>query len=227
MERGSEESYMVAAQVKRPSTSRGEPSGPPENLGGKRELTKDDALAYLKAMAVTFKDRKEKHDEFIEVLKDFKAQRIDMTGVITRVKELFKGHPNLILGFNTFLPKGFQILLAPEDELPPINQPVDFDQAINYVSKIKSRFQYDEQVYKAFLEILNMYRKGNKTISEVYQEVASLFKDHQDLVEEFCYFLPNSSKTACVPHAPSSATQTAFPALEGMREVLEQYLERF
>jgi paired amphipathic helix protein Sin3a len=33
------------------------------------------------------------------------------------------------------------------------------------------RFQTDERVYKAFLEILNMYRKGQKTISNVYEEV--------------------------------------------------------
>lgn len=31
--------------------------------------------------------------------------RIDTTGVIQRVKQLFKGHRELILGFNTFLPK--------------------------------------------------------------------------------------------------------------------------
>lgn len=29
---------------------------------------------------------------------------IDTTGVIERVKNLFKGHKQLILGFNTFLP---------------------------------------------------------------------------------------------------------------------------
>ena len=33
------------------------------------------------------------------------------------------------------------------------------------------RFANDERVYKAFLEILNMYRKGQKTISNVYEEV--------------------------------------------------------
>jgi histone deacetylase complex regulatory component SIN3 len=31
--------------------------------------------------------------------------RIDTAGVIQRVKELFKGHKELVLGFNTFLPK--------------------------------------------------------------------------------------------------------------------------
>jgi hypothetical protein len=31
--------------------------------------------------------------------------RIDTTGVIAKVRRLFKGHRELILGFNTFLPK--------------------------------------------------------------------------------------------------------------------------
>lgn len=37
--------------------------------------------------------------------------RIDTPGVIKRVSELFKGHNNLILGFNTFLPPGYKIEL--------------------------------------------------------------------------------------------------------------------
>ena len=35
----------------------------------------------------------------------------------------------------------------------------------------QQRFSQDERVYKAFLEILNMYRKGQKTINDVYAEV--------------------------------------------------------
>ena len=34
---------------------------------------------------------------------------IDTPGVISRVSELFAGHPNLIQGFNTFLPPGYRI----------------------------------------------------------------------------------------------------------------------
>ena len=34
---------------------------------------------------------------------------IDTPGVIARVSNLFKGHPDLIVGFNTFLPPGFKI----------------------------------------------------------------------------------------------------------------------
>lgn len=95
-----------------------------------------------------------------------------------------------------------------EDDDPylPSKQPVEFDQAINYVNKIKvglnlelvtserthqsissliseyllimsiitfmqNRFADDDRVYKAFLEILNMYRKGQKNITSVYHEV--------------------------------------------------------
>ena len=67
-------------------------------------------------------------------------------------------------------------------------QPVEFDQAINYVNKIKTRFSNDERVYKAFLEILNMYRKGQKTISNVYEEVAVLFRSHQVRHARVCVF---------------------------------------
>jgi len=44
--------------------------------------------------------------------------RIDTTGVVARVKELFKGQKDLILGLNTFLPTEYEITLALEDELP-------------------------------------------------------------------------------------------------------------
>ncbi|KAI3947902.1 hypothetical protein MKX01_034567 [Papaver californicum] len=147
-----------------------------------------------------FLDRRDKYDEFLEVMKDLKAQRIDTTGFIARVKDLFKGHINLILGFNTFLPKGYEITLPLEDEQPP-KKPVEFDEAINFVNKIKTRFKDDDQVYKS-LDIMNMYRKENKSIADV----ADLFL-HQDLLKEFKHFLPDTDSTQ---HAPSGRN-SSFP----------------
>ncbi|XP_075105743.1 paired amphipathic helix protein Sin3-like 2 isoform X3 [Nicotiana tabacum] len=166
-----------------------------------QKLTTNDALSYLKEVKDMFQDQREKYDLFLDVMKDFKAQRIDTSGVIARVKDLFKGHPNLILGFNTFLPKGYEITLTEEEEAPP-KKTVEFEEAISFVNKIKKRFQNDDHVYKSFLDILNMYRKEHKGITEVYQEVAALFEDHPDLLDEFTRFLPDSSATA-------SATQTS------------------
>ncbi|KAI3954048.1 hypothetical protein MKW98_017872 [Papaver atlanticum] len=200
MKRSREDVFQVKRTV---ISSRGEPSGQQQGPGGmSQKLTTNDALAYLKAVKDIFQDKRMKYDEFLEVMKDFKAQRIDTTGVIARVKDLFKGHRDLILGFNTFLPKGYEIHLVTEDEPPP-KKPVEFEEAINFVNKIKTRFQDDDHVYKSFLDILNMYRKENKSITEVYQEVAILFQLHPDLLDEFTHFLPDTSGTASIHHAPS------------------------
>ena len=181
-----------------------------------------------------FPDNREKYDNFLDVMKDFKAQRyyityhrrnsglqfirwtfykhissctdllfyrIDTTGVIARVKDLFRGHNNLIFGFNTFLPKGYEITVIKEEDAPP-KRSVEFEEAISFVTKIKARsmlhslmlllmliltsnlmfislflkqtrFQDDDRVYKSFLDILNMYRKEHKGIDEVYYEVST------------------------------------------------------
>ncbi|GMI99169.1 SIN3-like 2 [Hibiscus trionum] len=169
-----------------------------------QKLTTNDALSYLKEVKEMFEDQKEKYDLFLEVMKDFKAHRTDTVGVIARVKELFKGHNNLIYGFNTFLPRGYEITL--DDDNAPPRRTVEFDEAISFVNKIKRRFQHDEHVYKSFLDVLNMYRREHKDIHEVYTEVASLFEDHPDLLEEFTRFLPDSSAapTTQIPYGRNS-----------------------
>eukprot|EP00252_Welwitschia_mirabilis_P014418 TRINITY_DN3168_c0_g1_i2.p1 TRINITY_DN3168_c0_g1~~TRINITY_DN3168_c0_g1_i2.p1 ORF type:complete len:1345 (-),score=339.72 TRINITY_DN3168_c0_g1_i2:26-4060(-) len=189
MKRAREEK-MTGPQFKR----RPEAAGSHQSSEGQLKLTTEDALSYLKKVKDMFHDNREQYDEFLEVMKAFKAQRVDTAGVIARVKDLFKGHRSLILGFNTFLPKGYEITLP--EECPPKKQPVDYKQAIDYVNKIKARFQNDEEVYKNFLNILNLYRQGKKTISDVYQEVETLFFNHPDLLEEFTTFLPDASGSA-------------------------------
>ncbi|GAB4839893.1 hypothetical protein Ancab_020602 [Ancistrocladus abbreviatus] len=223
MKRSKEDVYM-GSQVKRPqpvASYRGDGVGQPQLIGGSsvagsstQRLTTNDALAYLKAVKEKFQDNKDKYEEFLEVMKDFKAQRIDTTGVIARVKDLFKGHRNLILGFNTFLPKGYEITLPPEDEQAPVKRPVDFDEAISFVNKIKARFQNNDHIYKSFLEILNMYRRESKSISEVYREVAQLFQYHPDLLAEFTHFLPDTPATGQqIPNGRISAPRDRSSAM--------------
>lgn len=45
--------------------------------GGAQKLTTNDALQYLKAVKEMFHDKREKYDDFLEVMKNFKAQRSD------------------------------------------------------------------------------------------------------------------------------------------------------
>ncbi|GLD92507.1 hypothetical protein PINS_up001066 [Pythium insidiosum] len=85
---------------------------PPSVIPGmprQRELRVEDALLYLDQVKQQFGDQPDIYNQFLDVMKDFKAQAIDTPGVILRVSNLFRGYPNLILGFNTFLPPGYRI----------------------------------------------------------------------------------------------------------------------
>ena len=365
-----------------------------------QRLKVEDALSYLDKVKFKFNNQPQVYNEFLDIMKEFKSQSIDTPGVIQRVSNLFKGHPELIVGFNTFLPPGYKIEMQANDQVnvsmpnmnspaiiisappsaglsaqpgvthptstlnaqinsqvhsanvssqsvasvhpppsvqpsvsggpppaahlsstnvpaatltkpppgiynasihsgltaaanaanlrsgsiehpiaaqisnatiahhqlaaaaniapthhapPPLaahhhhqaaalhgsigahvssahvaahpappgshhapalagsSQPVEFNHAINYVNKIKNRFQGQPEVYKQFLEILHAYQKEQKIIkegkqpdskplteSEVYSKVAKLFQNQEDLLQEFGQFLPESNNAAMV-----------------------------
>ncbi|KAI5712713.1 hypothetical protein M8J76_006263 [Diaphorina citri] len=291
----------------------------PEQPAQFHRLKVEDALSYLDQVKFKFGNQPQVYNDFLDIMKEFKSQSIDTPGVITRVSNLFKGHPELIVGFNTFLPPGYKIEIQANDQgysfqvsvsvpspsssspliptstvhhtttthhvinrpsLPPSpapikptlipavhgnnaspalltsaastlnshaisqaqahqavtqaliqvesghtsphNQPVEFNHAINYVNKIKNRFQGQPDKYKKFLEILHTYQKeqktskemhsnsGGKTLTEaeVYSQVAKLFENQEDLLAEFGKFLPdatnhNSFSTKKSDHIPT------------------------
>ncbi|XP_044596895.1 paired amphipathic helix protein Sin3a-like isoform X2 [Cotesia glomerata] len=316
------------------------PTPPGGGVGGGSQqqafqrLKVEDALSYLDQVKYKFSDQPQVYNDFLDIMKEFKSQSIDTPGVISRVSNLFKGHPELIVGFNTFLPPGYKIEVHSNEQgfafhvsvsmpsptsthtstisqqhctvnvgsppvasppsqpakapsvlhimqgtgnihhtmannvtnnsltvhaassPPPIqpfnnnshinaahaqivsqalsqaqdgavqnsgsgqtpqNQPVEFNHAINYVNKIKHRFQGQPDKYKRFLEILHTYQKeqrhlkdGNHlgggsgsggagpagkhlTEAEVYSQVAKLFENQDDLLAEFGQFLPDAT----------------------------------
>ncbi|PSN63450.1 hypothetical protein BS50DRAFT_577191 [Corynespora cassiicola Philippines] len=85
--------------------------GPPGAMGmgqGQQPIL-NDALSYLDQVKVQFADHPDVYNRFLDIMKDFKSGAIDTPGVIERVSTLFAGNPNLIQGFNTFLPPGYKI----------------------------------------------------------------------------------------------------------------------
>ncbi|XP_063987548.1 paired amphipathic helix protein Sin3b isoform X4 [Diachasmimorpha longicaudata] len=294
-----------------------------------QRLKVEDALSYLDQVKFKFNDQPQVYNDFLDIMKEFKSQSIDTPGVITRVSNLFKGHPELIVGFNTFLPPGYKIEVQANEQgyafqvsvsmpsptathtatisqhhctvnvgsppvasppsqpakapsvlqimqgtgnihhsiannvannnltihsgvpsPPPIqtynnshisaaqaqavsqalsqaqdgvqnsgqtqqSQPVEFNHAINYVNKIKNRFQGQPDKYKRFLEILHTYQKEQRNLkeashmgtgggsvpsggkhlteAEVYSQVAKLFENQEDLLAEFGQFLPDAT----------------------------------
>lgn len=297
-------------------------SGPGTPMSAYRPLNVKDALSYLDQVKVQFQNRPDVYNHFLDIMKDFKSQSIDTPGVIDRVSTLFRGHPSLIQGFNTFLPPGYRIecSLDPSDpnpirvttpmgtttrpetnsnivfeqqrwpshssqsgiphaagqsaqglqiqsqgaqaqgqqqpqqrqqppsvsQQPPQQQPpqqlpvqapndpyshyanpnqeqstmsqlqaaanrgnsitqlgdrksggpVEFNHAISYVNKIKTRFANQPDIYKHFLEILQTYQREQKPIAEVYSQVTILFQNAPDLLDDFKQFLPDTNGQA-------------------------------
>ncbi|KAM9930130.1 hypothetical protein OXX59_000735 [Metschnikowia pulcherrima] len=206
-----------------------------------RPLNVKDALSYLDQVKIQFYNQTDVYNNFLDIMKDFKSQSIDTPGVIDRVSSLFRGHPNLIQGFNTFLPPGYKIecSLDPSDPNPirvttptgtttrpnfngsqsagagvtqwgehnPPSQlaqysqesqsagaggQIEFNHAISYVNKIKTRFANQPDIYKQFLEILQTYQREQKPIGEVYEQVTQLFANSPDLLNDFKQFLPDT-----------------------------------
>lgn len=224
-----------------------------------RPLNVKDALTYLDQVKVQFSNQADVYNNFLDIMKDFKLQSIDTPGVIDRVLSLFRGHPKLIQGFNTFLPPGYRIecSLDPSDpnpirvttptgtmtrpdisgapyaqqwglEQPPVapnapfqdQQPpqgaggqIEFNHAILYVNKIKTRFANQPDIYKQFLEILQTYQREQKPIGEVYEQVTQLFSNSPDLLNDFKQFLPDSGAQPYLqqrpPHEDHILTQSA------------------
>uniref|UniRef100_A0A4W3H527 Paired amphipathic helix protein Sin3b n=1 Tax=Callorhinchus milii TaxID=7868 RepID=A0A4W3H527_CALMI len=226
-----------------------------------QRLKVEDALSYLDQVKMQFGNNPAVYNEFLDIMKEFKSQSIDTPGVIDRVSRLFQGHPDLILGFNAFLPPGYRIEIqknkavsvhgptlaetqvrcsevsvpsqsplaghkeeradrrAPredqaarpehhEEPAPSDPHPVEFDNAISYVNKIKNRYLDRPEVYKSFLEILHTYQKEQlivkdtkgkpycgMTEDEVFAKVANLFRGQEDLLTEFGQFLPDAKRS--------------------------------
>ncbi|GBP34347.1 Paired amphipathic helix protein Sin3a [Eumeta japonica] len=309
---------------------------PPGASGAQfQRLKVEDALSYLDQVKYKFNAQPQVYNDFLDIMKEFKSQTIDTPGVITRVSSLFKGHTELIVGFNTFLPPGYKIEVQsngqvsvsmpspsslnqqggvplpgahqhhqppPQPQLvhllpqqvggsmghhnmslpggaqsasiqpPPsantlhhISQahqqieaaayphhqggvpsatgpchpqaaaPVEFNHAIEYVNKIKSRFSRQPDKYKRFLEILHAYQRGHRdlkepqvkqqTEQEVYAQVAKLFENQDDLLAEFGQFLPDAKTVSAGGTLPTSGAHYP-PAPPALHPTMRTSMER-
>ncbi|XP_040382520.1 paired amphipathic helix protein Sin3-like 5 [Oryza brachyantha] len=73
-------------------------------------LTKEDALKYLGTIKNKLTDHPDKYYGFIYIMRDFSKGRINTRTVIDRVRVLFAGYPDLLHGFNKFLPRGLKVI---------------------------------------------------------------------------------------------------------------------
>ncbi|QRW09087.1 paired amphipathic helix protein SIN3 [Ceratobasidium sp. AG-Ba] len=72
-------------------------------------LNVNDALNYLELIRSTYSDQPQKYNEFLAVMNDFGQHSISAVQSAARVADLFSDKPELVEGFNAFLPPGYRI----------------------------------------------------------------------------------------------------------------------
>ncbi|XP_044019250.1 paired amphipathic helix protein Sin3a-like [Aphidius gifuensis] len=260
-------------QVNEVTSSNPEASNQQEQQQQFQRSEVEDALSYLDQVKLEFSDQPQIFNSFIQILKELRSQSISTSSVITKVSNLFKDHPEFIVGFNTCLPPGYKIEVQADEQdhthqvsiimqmseesihthctvespsnqqsmplsihplyagsLPSFNNSQAqagassntgaFKHAIDYVNKIKNRFQGQPDKYKRFLEILHTYQKERRVLkndgavasggvptvanasglkltdAKVYAQVAKLFENQEDLLAEFGQFLPDATNSS-------------------------------
>lgn len=110
--------HGVGATAAAPTATSMSVSASPAATGQQQfqRLKVEDALSYLDQVKYKFGNQPQVYNDFLDIMKEFKSQSIDTPGVIQRVSNLFKGHPELIVGFNTFLPPGYKIEVQANDQ---------------------------------------------------------------------------------------------------------------
>ena len=88
----------------------------------------DDAVRYMLLVKELLHPKDWKI--FLEILKEFQAQKLGYAGVVQRVSAVFMGHPRrpeLARGFNIFLPRGykFRVELSSPGEVVTIDDSDD------------------------------------------------------------------------------------------------------
>ncbi|KAK3377949.1 hypothetical protein B0H63DRAFT_562026 [Podospora didyma] len=188
-----------------------------------------DAISYLEKV----KDIEPKqHEYFLDVMKEFADRKLDTRGVMSEVAKLFHGSPTLIHEFNTFLPTGYKMVVeysetdnsavtvrgsSPLGGTRPLyktgeteqKEPVDFNVALSFVQKVKSRFKETPVIYKRFLEIIQRYQQQGLSITDMYAKVNELFQLAPDLLEGFKEFLPDSATSGDIQDSTDGRNRVA------------------
>jgi histone deacetylase complex regulatory component SIN3 len=87
-------------------------------------------------------------------------------------------------------------------------------EAIRFINEVRIRFHHEEGVYKCFLDVVNVHRKGFVDLNYVRVKVGALFEDHPDLLDRFLSFASDSN---------NGKEEKENKSLASMVEVLEKH----
>ncbi|GAV69575.1 PAH domain-containing protein/Sin3_corepress domain-containing protein [Cephalotus follicularis] len=149
---------------------------------------------------------------FVNTLKDYKEGQFGPAELSTRMKHVLRGRKDLIQGFNALvLKKKYRISFDEEEEEEEEGEEGkskhDFmlEEAVSFLNKVKERIKNNDKVHKTFLDLSNLYRKGDTDISVIKDCLVSLCNGHEDLIKELNGFGFISDCESSQNHIPRSS----------------------
>ena len=98
------------------------------------------------------------------------------------MQELFKNHKSLLLEFNKLIPNNFRINVETRPH---------YQEAIEYMRRVKEETKQTPEVYTEFISVLKKYQDKVMTIEEVNLKVRTIMSGYPTLIDNFKAFLPN------------------------------------
>ncbi|AEE30799.1 putative transcription regulator Others family [Arabidopsis thaliana] len=156
------------------------------------------AFAYIIAVRDRFRDEPAKYRQFLSLLRDRRARRIDKATFFVGLVELIKDHLDLLLGFNALLPARFQIPITPAGFQNVVGRSVPpettIEDATSYLNSVKRAFHDEPAKYEELLKLLNDIEARRVDAASFIASVEELMKDHQTLLNGFSVFLSAEMK---------------------------------
>ena len=143
----------------------------------------DAARKYLTLVRAKCGDNSSKYDEFLNIMKAFKEQRMDTETVCRKVQDLFRGHRKLLTEFNKLIPTHYRVQVEPRPQ---------YNEAIEYMRRVREETKEDATIYERFMNILKLYQNKNLSLDQVNTAVRELLQGYPELMESFKAFLPET-----------------------------------
>ncbi|KAK2984820.1 hypothetical protein RJ640_004645 [Escallonia rubra] len=164
--------------------------------------SEEQCLSYVLLLREKFHTQSDRYHEFVKLLGDFHGRRVNACRFSSKVKELFNGHKDLILGFNAFLPRNLRnaVTDAEDGDAVRSSTPAKANKrddraikaAVEFVNKVRKRFGTDDLAFKAFLDTMARYQRRHLSDDQIDQEFRVFFRGHPDLYIDFTRFLADS-----------------------------------
>lgn len=134
-------------------------------------LRVQDALGYLDQVKSKFNDQPFVYNQFLDIMKEFKSQSLDTPGVIAKVSTLFRGHTDLIVGFNTFLPPGYRIEQMPHNNEIRITTLQGLQQTPATFTLAQHQQQHQQQIQQQQIQMQQQQQQSQANL--VYQSTTN------------------------------------------------------